>query len=130
MPSNFRLSLSTLAIGLIFSPSVHAIFPTQIHGLGDSYAAGLGAGKLLDSDFKEKPEFGCLQFDGGYVHRLFGLAFPGQNTDDANRTVNLACSGAKAQDVIDDQIPNVGGADLVMPLGTQNRYTQFADIPL
>ena len=82
---------------------------------------------LLDSSVKEKPEFGCLQFDGGYVHKLFGLAFPGQNTDDANRTVNLACSGAKTQDVINDQIPNIGGADLVRPLEPQSMYTQFAD---
>jgi hypothetical protein len=119
MSSIFQNMFLTLLFTITFAPSVHSSgnFPNLIHGLGDSYAAGLGAGKLLDSIFQPKPQFGCLQFDGGYVHQLLALSSPGKNTDTVNRTVNLACSGAKTED-INDQIPKVGQADLVTPLSS------------
>jgi hypothetical protein len=63
--------------------------------LGDSYAAGIGAGKALSGP----NDFSCSRYDASYPQQLLASF--------SNTTVfqNLPCTGNTLQQVIDDQIP-------------------------
>lgn len=73
--------------------------------IGDSYAAGIGAGKKVDR--------GCSRYDLSYPYFIssderLGTAPFGRNWQ------NLACSGATTSDVIKKQIPALGnGQEMV-----------------
>ena len=86
--------------------------------LGDSYAAGPGAGKHYD---KNDPE-GCYRNDGAYAPSVQSHWVPGGQYGESDLRF-LACSGAKTLQVIDKQIPemdrdvqavtlSIGGNDL------------------
>jgi GDSL-like Lipase/Acylhydrolase family len=63
--------------------------------IGDSYAAGLGAGARVD--------YGCSRYDGGYANLMNGDERLGKNT---NRTFQyLACSGVKSTEILSKQVP-------------------------
>ncbi|KAH0560046.1 hypothetical protein GP486_003433 [Trichoglossum hirsutum] len=79
--------------------------PKTYAALGDSYAAGIGAGKYFslndDGDSKK-----CKRFDGGYPQKVFQAdPFKGQNP---KQFYFKACSG-DVLDGIDNQIKKVGG---------------------
>ncbi|KAF1812927.1 SGNH hydrolase [Eremomyces bilateralis CBS 781.70] len=63
--------------------------------IGDSYAAGLGAGQRLD--------YGCSRYSGGYPSLIAADDRFGVNP---NRTSQfLACSGKTTSDILDKQVP-------------------------
>jgi lysophospholipase L1-like esterase len=66
------------------APSVAAT-PMRLAAIGDSYAAGVGAGAVLDA---------CVRTTGGYAAIL-------------GASPNLACSGATTADVLSSQIAGI-----------------------
>lgn len=65
----------------------------------DSYAAGIGAG--IYGDFS----FNCGRYSDAYLRqRNLDSRMPGDPAQ--RRLTHAACSGAKTQDVIDDQFPD------------------------
>jgi lysophospholipase L1-like esterase len=73
--------------------------------IGDSYAAGIGAGKLIDNE-------GCSRYDQSYPSQMESDDGLGDSLD---RTFAfLACSGAVSNDVITKQLPKVeDGQDVI-----------------
>lgn len=93
--------LLTLAFFLIPTHSL------SYAALGDSYAAGDGAGSPRLPPHRE---FGCGRFDGAYPVLLasnFSLLIP------PSQFSNLACGGASSSSVRTTQVPYVGAADVV-----------------
>ncbi|ADD45457.1 SGNH/GDSL hydrolase family protein [Stackebrandtia nassauensis] len=87
---------AAVALGttLVASPATAA--PLVFAGLGDSYASGVGAGDYIGSD-------DCYRSSHAY---------PKQVADAYGEYLYFnACSGAKVQDVIDNQIGNISIAE-------------------
>ena len=89
-----------------------SVFLTPIHSLsyaalGDSYAAGDGAGSPRLPPHRD---FGCSRFTGAYPVQLAGnisLLIP------PSQFSNLACGGASSTSVRTAQIPYIGDEDVV-----------------
>jgi lysophospholipase L1-like esterase len=74
--------------------------PTRLAATGDSYAAGVGAGNILD---------GCGRTDAGYAALL-------------GASPNLGCSGATTGDVLASQVPSIPGnaTDVTLTVGAND----------
>jgi lysophospholipase L1-like esterase len=65
--------------------------------LGDSYAAGIGVGKLRT----ESDAYRCSRYDGGYPERI-------QDTIQAETYKFVACSGDTSKDILEKQFKQLG----------------------
>jgi lysophospholipase L1-like esterase len=96
-------------------------FPSirTFHSVGDSYAAGLGAGT-------DRTDYVCSRFSSSYPSLLHHSTTPPNTPFNSVLDIGLgpnpdrtfqehACSGAKIQDVLEHQIPNLpdAGVDLL-----------------
>ncbi|KAH7122589.1 SGNH hydrolase-type esterase domain-containing protein [Dendryphion nanum] len=67
----------------------------QFASIGDSYAAGLGAGNRID--------FSCSRYEQSYPNILHSLGFLGSASERTHQF--LACSGATAVETLQKQVP-------------------------
>lgn len=97
--SALALSAATAAGAIVFATAGTATAtPLVLAGLGDSYASGVGAGDYIGTD-------DCYRSSHAY---------PRQLADAYGETLYFnACSGATVQDVLDDQLGNIGIAEHV-----------------
>jgi len=102
------LFLPLVAVSSVSGTSFVSVSHRPIHSyaaLGDSYAAGAGAGSPL------------LPTRGGFACARYSDAYPVQvanSTDlDVGEFKDLACGGATSVVVLRDQVPYVGDSDLV-----------------
>ncbi|ORX98683.1 SGNH hydrolase-type esterase domain-containing protein, partial [Clohesyomyces aquaticus] len=74
--------------------------------LGDSYAAGIGAGSRVDKD--------CARYDRSYPYLM--SIDDRLGTNQYRDWKNFACSGATTEDVVEKQIPNLAKVQDVVTL--------------
>lgn len=94
-------SISTISSLFVFY--VLALLPTAnafqwiktFASIGDSYAAGLGAGDRID--------FSCSRYAQSYPNLLHSFDFLGAATERTHQF--LACSGATAVEIVEKQVP-------------------------
>lgn len=72
--------------------------------LGDSYAAGIGAGSKIDKD--------CARYDRSYSY--FMSIDDRLGTNQYREWQNLACSGATTEDIVANQIPSLANVQDVV----------------
>ncbi len=85
--------------------------------LGDSYAAGAGAGHLI---FTPSGGLGC-----GHYSDAYPVQVANSTNLDIENFKNLACGGMTSVTVLRDQVPHIGGADVVTVTVSGNEVDFF-----
>lgn len=112
-----ELQSNSTSDGSVLSPhSEFALTFDNFAALGDSYASGLGAGRVVDRT--------CRRYDHSYPYLINKDPRLGSQTEVGRRFQPLTCAGATIRDIIQKQIPQLtGNFDAVRPL--PHSYIRF-----
>ncbi|GAA2153376.1 SGNH family lipase [Kitasatospora kazusensis] len=105
---------AALTVTLSAAPAAATPPPTQYAALGDSYAAGVGAGSY------DQASGDCHRSSRSYAALWAAEHHPAA-------FLAAACSGAALQDVVADQLPRVGADTTLVTLTAGGNDLAFAD---
>jgi hypothetical protein len=105
-----ELQFKSTSDGIVLSPrSGFDLTFDKFAALGDSYASGLGAGRVVDRT--------CRRYDHSYPYLINKDPKLGNQIEAGRRFEPLTCAGATIKDVVDKQIPQLTTTfDAVSPL--------------
>lgn len=92
--------------------------------LGDSYSSGHGA----SSTYTGTVNTTCKRNDLAYPNEFFAKYVATQQPSKSSSMFNRACTGAKIQDVIDDQLGSVTGSVEMVTITIGGNDVHFADV--
>ncbi|WP_206342526.1 SGNH/GDSL hydrolase family protein [Streptomyces ureilyticus] len=92
--------------------------------LGDSYSSGHGASSTYTGDVNTT----CKRNDLAYPNVFFAKYLASAQPSKSSSMFNLACTGAKIQDVIDDQLGSVTGSVEMVTITIGGNDVHFADV--
>ncbi|KAM0542975.1 hypothetical protein ACHAPJ_012532 [Fusarium lateritium] len=100
----------------------------KIAAIGDSYSAGIGAGEALGSIIQAaspKSDWACSRYAGAYPYYVYKDPRFGDNYPDFQF---LSCSGAKIDDVLNDQIPDLESGQQAIMLSVGGNDAELKNI--
>ncbi len=96
---------------------------TKFAAVGDSYAAGIGAGDIMTHD---DPLGSCSRYDLSYPQLIQSDARMGPK--DGRTFQHLACSGATSQEILEEQVPRLEGGQKLITVSAGGNDVGFADV--
>jgi hypothetical protein len=96
---------------------LRALAARSYAALGDSYATGAGAGHLI---FTPGAGFGC-----GHYSDAYPVQVANSTNLDIEEFKNLACGGMTSATVLREQVPHIGGSDVVSVTVSGNEVNFF-----